>query len=215
MSNPSPGTQRAPSNAQFFNIPLIPLVIWDVPRRRPWLWQVFLLGACWAIPDILVGEMYNCDFFGSNYSCGNRDFLNLFAFAYGLPVLGILALWQNRFMATIGACQFLILLGILLVSQGDAPKLFYRNMVNCTSSLTRLLPVYRPNPSRPIPRLPHRHQLLARTRRSANVRSAPTAQDPISRHTKRTGHGASCCRLEEEVCVVQYVYDCTVSIEWS
>jgi len=85
--------------------------------------------------DILVGEMYACDFFarsGKNM-CGTRNFLNFLGFAYGFPVLALLALRQNRLWAMLGASQWLILVGVLLVNQGHAPKLFYRNMVNCES----------------------------------------------------------------------------------
>ena len=81
--------------------------------------------------DILVGEMYACGFFSKNNTCGTRNFLNFLGFGYGLPTLAILALRQSRTMAAFGAIQWQILVGVLLVHQGHAPRLFYRNMVNC------------------------------------------------------------------------------------
>ena len=40
---------------------------------------------------------------------------------------------QNRLFALIGAAQWLILAGVLLMTQNNSPTLFYRNMVNCAS----------------------------------------------------------------------------------
>jgi len=57
----------------------------------------------------------------------------MLGFAFGQPVLALLAMRQNRLFATIGAAQWLILAGILLMTQNKSPTLFYRNMVNCKS----------------------------------------------------------------------------------
>lgn len=111
------------------------MVMFDFPRRRHWFYQPWLLGAAWIMSDILIGEMYDCQFFGgANSTCGTRNFLNFLGFAYGMPTLAILALRQSRGMAALGAVQWLVVVGVLLVHQGHAPKLFYRNMVNCKST---------------------------------------------------------------------------------
>jgi len=84
--------------------------------------------------DILIGEMYECNFFGGdNNRCGTRNFLNFSGFGFGLPTLAVLAMRQNRIMAAFGCVQWLVLVGVLLVNQGHAPRLFYRNMINCDS----------------------------------------------------------------------------------
>jgi len=57
----------------------------------------------------------------------------MLGFAFGQPVLALLAMRQNRLLATIGAAQWLVLAGVLLMTQNKAPTLFYRNMVNCKS----------------------------------------------------------------------------------
>jgi hypothetical protein len=107
------------------------MVITDVPRRYNWLWQPWLLGATWAFADILVVEMYLCGYFTFTNHCGDRNFLNMLGFAFGPPVLSILALRQNRLFATIGAVQWLVLIGTTIMKQNNYPKLFYRNIVNC------------------------------------------------------------------------------------
>jgi hypothetical protein len=110
------------------------MVILDFPRRYHFIWQLWLLGATWTLSDVLVGEMYACGFFTKDRNtCGTRNFLNFFGFAYGFPTLALLALKQSRTTAAFGAIQWLILVGVLLVNQGNAPKLFYRNMISCQS----------------------------------------------------------------------------------
>lgn len=112
--------------------PIPALVVFDFPRRHHRIWQLWLLGATWCLSDILVGEMYACGFFTKDHNtCGTRNFLNFFGFAYGFPTLAILALKQNRIAAAFGASQWLVLVGVLLVHQGHAPRLFYRNLVSC------------------------------------------------------------------------------------
>jgi hypothetical protein len=81
--------------------------------------------------DIIIIEAHRCGFFSKNNTCGSKNFLNMLGFAFGQPVLALLAMRQNRLFATVGAAQWLILAGVLLMTQDNAPTLFYRNMVNC------------------------------------------------------------------------------------
>ena len=62
-----------------------------------------LLGAAWVLADVLLVEMMTCGFFTDNPDCGGKNFLNTLGFAYGQPVLAILALRQNRFVALLTA----------------------------------------------------------------------------------------------------------------
>ena len=57
----------------------------------------------------------------------------MLGFAFGQPVLALLAMRQSRLFAAIGAGQWLVLAGVLLMTQNNSPTLFYRNMVNCRS----------------------------------------------------------------------------------
>ena len=63
----------------------------------------------------------------------------MLGFAFGQPVLALLAMRQSRLFATIGAVQWLVLAGALLMTQNKAPTLFYRNMVNCEYSSDRFM----------------------------------------------------------------------------
>ena len=110
----------------------MPFVFFDFPRQHNRIWQPFLLIATWVLSDILIGEMYACHFFSqTDNNCGTRNFVNFLGAAYGSPTLAILALKQSRTMAMVGAAQWLLLVGVLLINQGGAPDLFYRNLANC------------------------------------------------------------------------------------
>ncbi|WVF71708.1 hypothetical protein IAT40_006516 [Kwoniella sp. CBS 6097] len=115
--------------AGLLTIPIPPLVIFDFPRRHPWIWQPWVFGACWVFAYILLGEMRACGFFSNNNTCGSRNFLNLLGFAFGQPTLGLLTMREHRVGAIAGAAIWLILCGVLVMTQGNSPKLFFRNIV--------------------------------------------------------------------------------------
>lgn len=79
--------------------------------------------------------MFSCGFFAEVNNCGERNFLNLMGWAFGQPVLALLALRQARLWATIGAVSWLCLVGGMLMTAENAPVLFARNMVNCEFSV--------------------------------------------------------------------------------
>jgi hypothetical protein len=83
----------------------------------------------------------------------------MLGFAFGQPVLALLAMRQSRLFATIGAAQWLILAGVLLMTQNNSPTLFYRNMVNC-ESLVSWVERADTRRSRSIPRIPDWDELL-------------------------------------------------------
>lgn len=116
---------------QFFTVPLVVLIALDFPRRKNWIWQPMLFGAAWVLADVVMIEAHQCGFFSTNNTCGKKNFLNMLGFAFGQPVLALLAMRQNRLFAMIGAAQWMIVAGVLLMTQNNAPTLFYRNMVNC------------------------------------------------------------------------------------
>lgn len=55
--------------------PIMPLVIVNAPRRSPWLWQFPLFVATWALPYVIVFDLWNCHFYipGEN-RCPQKDF---------------------------------------------------------------------------------------------------------------------------------------------
>ncbi|WVQ82274.1 hypothetical protein IAT38_004402 [Cryptococcus sp. DSM 104549] len=110
-------------------IPILPLVAFDYPRRHPRIWQPIIFAACWVFAYILLVEMRTCGFFSDNNQCGSRNFMNLLGFAFGQPVLGLLTLKESRLCAVVGASTWLILTGVLVMTQKNSPSLFFRNIV--------------------------------------------------------------------------------------
>lgn len=100
-----------------------------------------LLGASWVLADVVIIEAHRCGYFSTNNTCGGKNFINMLGFAFGQPVLALLAMRQNRLFAMIGAGQWLILSGTLLMTQNKSPTLFYRNMVNCGYNHLLLIPI--------------------------------------------------------------------------
>ncbi|WVQ67940.1 uncharacterized protein L199_006145 [Kwoniella botswanensis] len=117
------------SIAGLLTLPIPVLVIFDFPRRHPRIWQPWIFGACWVFAYILIIEMRLCGFFSDNNTCGTRNFLNLLGFAFGQPTLGLLTLREHRITAICGASIWLILVGSLVMSETNSPKLFFRNIV--------------------------------------------------------------------------------------
>ncbi|CUA69528.1 putative protein KIAA0754 [Homo sapiens] [Rhizoctonia solani] len=95
--------------APFLTVPLPVFITFDWPRTRPWIYQAWLAGTvwCWAWYNIMF--MYLCGNYGQNthhFTCLERDFLVLFYYVTGLPVIAIFALGQNRTVQTFMVVSF-------------------------------------------------------------------------------------------------------------
>ncbi|KAJ1306708.1 hypothetical protein OPQ81_007700 [Rhizoctonia solani] len=105
------------------------LVLFDVYRHAPWFYQLWLTSQTymWAFYNILY--LHLCGYYGqqSYWSCGKRDFMALFYFTSGLPVLALFGLHQHRLSATLGAVTFAILMGVLIIPWRSS---WSRNLIN-------------------------------------------------------------------------------------
>ncbi|CAE6458231.1 unnamed protein product [Rhizoctonia solani] len=95
--------------APFLTVPVPVFITFDWPRTRPWIYQAWLAGAvwCWAWYNIMF--MYLCGNYGQPtqyFTCMERDFLVLFYYVTGLPVIAIFALGQNRTVQTFMVISF-------------------------------------------------------------------------------------------------------------
>ncbi|CAE6512281.1 unnamed protein product [Rhizoctonia solani] len=104
-------------------------VLFDVYRRAPWFYQLWLTSQTymWAIYNVLF--IHLCGYYGqhSHWSCGNRDFISLFYFTSGFPVLALFGMHQHRLPATLAAITFATLLGVLILPWR---KSWSRNLIN-------------------------------------------------------------------------------------
>ncbi|CAE6458104.1 unnamed protein product [Rhizoctonia solani] len=95
--------------APVLTVPLPVFITFDWPRTRPWIYQTWLAAAVWSWAWYNIMFMYLC----GNYSqptryipCLERDFLVLFYYVTGLPVIAIFALGQNRTVQTFMVVSF-------------------------------------------------------------------------------------------------------------
>ncbi|KAJ1301357.1 hypothetical protein OPQ81_003756 [Rhizoctonia solani] len=95
--------------APFLTVPLPVFITFDWPRTRPWIYQVWLAGAIWSWAWYNIMFMYLCGNYGQPTKylpCLERDFLVLFYYVTGLPVIAIFALGQNRTVQTFMVISF-------------------------------------------------------------------------------------------------------------
>ncbi|KAH7316420.1 hypothetical protein B0J17DRAFT_687075 [Rhizoctonia solani] len=95
--------------APFLTVPLPIFITFDWPRTRPWIYQAWLAGAIWGWAWYNIMFMYLCGNYGQptkHFTCMERDFLVLFYYVTGLPVIAIFALGQNRTVQTFMVVSF-------------------------------------------------------------------------------------------------------------
>ncbi|CAE6406227.1 unnamed protein product [Rhizoctonia solani] len=104
-------------------------ILFDVYRRAPWFYQLWVTSQTymWALYNLLF--IHLCGFYGqhSYWSCGNRDFMAIFYFAIGLPVLALFGMHQHRLPATLAAVVIVVLMGALIIPWRTS---WSRNLIN-------------------------------------------------------------------------------------
>ncbi|ORY85492.1 hypothetical protein BCR37DRAFT_365079 [Protomyces lactucae-debilis] len=100
----------------FFIIPLMPLIVLDVPKRFPNAWQLYVFALTWMWPLLLMLQLHVCHFYGSTpATCGTKDFVGVFYVLTVMPILAMLALGQSRFCTIVGTISALIFIAIAIV----------------------------------------------------------------------------------------------------
>ncbi|KAF9454372.1 hypothetical protein P691DRAFT_392673 [Macrolepiota fuliginosa MF-IS2] len=108
--------------------PVLWMVIYDWPRNRPILYQLFLLVAIWAWGFYFVLYIKICRFYaGPSSACFSRDFLGLFFYTTALQTMGLFGLKLNRLMAAIGAFSFFVMTSAFMIPEKST---WIRNMIN-------------------------------------------------------------------------------------
>ncbi|QRV85043.1 response regulator receiver [Ceratobasidium sp. AG-Ba] len=99
--------------APFLTVPLPVFVTFDWPRTHPWIYQMWLGAAVWAWGFYTICFMHLCGKYGapSHFDCENKDFLVLFYYVTGLPVIAIFAMQQNRTVQTTLVVAFICTAG--------------------------------------------------------------------------------------------------------
>ncbi|CAE6516173.1 unnamed protein product [Rhizoctonia solani] len=104
-------------------------ILLDVYRRAPRFYQLWLTSQTymWALYNLLF--IHLCGFYGqhSYWSCGNRDFIGLYYFTIGLPMLALFGMHQHRLSATLAAVVLAVLMGVLVIPWRTS---WSRNLIN-------------------------------------------------------------------------------------
>ncbi|KAG8718954.1 hypothetical protein FRC09_011833, partial [Ceratobasidium sp. 395] len=103
--------------APFLTAPLPVFITFDWPRTRPWIYQTWLGAAVWSWAFYNILFMHLCGVYGQpvHFQCGSRDFLVLFYYVTGLPVIAMFAMQQNRTVQTTLTVAFICTAGALLL----------------------------------------------------------------------------------------------------
>ncbi|GAA6063145.1 hypothetical protein JCM10212_001193 [Sporobolomyces blumeae] len=110
----------------FFTVPLIGLAAFDVPRRKPWIWQIFTFSSVWITGTAFLIDMYLCDFYGPNPHCGRKDYMSTMYYAISGPTIALFAMNMHRILATLFSVSWLITVSITILPQRGA---WARNVV--------------------------------------------------------------------------------------
>jgi osomolarity two-component system sensor histidine kinase SLN1 len=116
--------------APFFSIPIVLMVIFDFPRDRDILYQLFLVFSVWIWPLYDILSIYLCGFYNqrfSLFSCGSKDFLGTFYYTSAMQTIALFGLKLNRFPATLGPMIFFIISCTLIIPHRIA---WVRNLIN-------------------------------------------------------------------------------------
>lgn len=57
-------------------VPLVFLAAFDVPRRKPWIWQLLTFASIWITGVAFLIDMYNCGFYSLTPHCGRKDYMS-------------------------------------------------------------------------------------------------------------------------------------------
>jgi len=115
--------------APAFSFPIMVMVMFDWPRDRPNLYQFFLSISTWIWGWYTLVFIYGCGKYNNHsfFTCGTKDFLNLFYYTSALQTIALFGLKLHRFPAMVCAIVFFILSCALIVPIHTS---FIRNMMN-------------------------------------------------------------------------------------
>ncbi|KAI0091492.1 hypothetical protein BDY19DRAFT_629129 [Irpex rosettiformis] len=113
--------------APTFTFPILPMIVFDLPRNHRIIFQVFLSISTWMWAIYLVAIMYTCGFYTQHRDCGTKDFLSLLYFAIAPPVVALFGMYLDRLPYLIGTTIFMSLAWGMIVPQKHT---WTRNVIN-------------------------------------------------------------------------------------
>ncbi|EIN11065.1 hypothetical protein PUNSTDRAFT_125617 [Punctularia strigosozonata HHB-11173 SS5] len=110
-------------------LPILFMVMYDWPRDRPKLYQIFLSVQVWSWSFYQVAFMYACGFYRhpERHTCGTKDFIGTFYYTTAIPTIALFGLKLNRFPMMLGAVAFFGVSSALVL---PFKTTWYRNLLN-------------------------------------------------------------------------------------
>ncbi|GAA5940056.1 uncharacterized protein JCM15063_001687 [Sporobolomyces koalae] len=96
-------------------VPLIFFAAFDVPRRKPWIWQIFVFSGIWITGLGFVIDLYSCGFYTAQPHCGNKDYMSTMYYAISGPTIGLFAMNMKRILVVLYSASWLITVSITLL----------------------------------------------------------------------------------------------------
>ncbi|PIL24591.1 hypothetical protein GSI_12475 [Ganoderma sinense ZZ0214-1] len=116
--------------APAFSFAIAPMVIYDWPRDRTFIYQIILVISVWIWSVYQIIFMYFCGQYNPShayFTCRGKDYLNLFYYTSALQTIALFGLKLHRFPAMLGASVFFVLACALILPDRAS---FVRNLVN-------------------------------------------------------------------------------------
>ncbi|TFY66934.1 hypothetical protein EVG20_g4155 [Dentipellis fragilis] len=116
--------------APALTFPILFMVIYDLPRDWPNVYQIVLTFSVWSWSLYQVLFIWLCGFFDmpfSKFTCGTKDFQGTFYYACALPTIALFGLKLKRFPAAIGAAVWFIITAVVVLPDRTS---WVRNILN-------------------------------------------------------------------------------------
>ncbi|KZV89958.1 hypothetical protein EXIGLDRAFT_838129 [Exidia glandulosa HHB12029] len=110
----------------FFTLPLPFMVVYNMPRKYPHTYQIWVCIAAWYCGIMEIIEMRQCSFFTpAHRHCGHKDFLAMMFYATAIPTLMMFVISHRLYNCIMQLVVLGLLLGVVLPVQ----SIFVRNII--------------------------------------------------------------------------------------
>ncbi|GAA5882260.1 hypothetical protein JCM3774_004067 [Rhodotorula dairenensis] len=107
-------------------VPMIPMAAFDVPRRWPMVWQLYVFASIWIFAAANPIDMHSCGFYTATPNCGRKDFQATLFYAAAMPTVALFALGQKRIFTIVYGLSWIALMGATVVN--ERPR-YVRNLI--------------------------------------------------------------------------------------
>ncbi|GAA5904332.1 uncharacterized protein JCM6883_006452 [Sporobolomyces salmoneus] len=96
-------------------VPLVVLAAFDIPRRKPWIWQLWVFSSIWVTGTAFLIDMHSCGFYTATPHCGGKDYMSSMYYAISGPTIALFAMNMKRILAFLFSATWLITVSITIL----------------------------------------------------------------------------------------------------